>query len=559
MANFNNFFNQFKDEFSREFQNDYGQGGADFRVNFKRPSNPFRDVRSKKFLILIPIFIFAYFYIFLPPFNLRSYEFWKFFFASAVFSSLIIGPLYKVMGKLVKYLVLIGAIVGILHLTSMEIFHAKKYANILKVVDGNFAEDISEASIEKIPTIDRDSAVRIGNREMGELYDLVSQFNLDQSYTQINYKSTPVRVTPLEYNGILKWLTNFRQGIPKYMLVNMVNGEADLIPVENNIRYSHSDLFFRDIERRVRFSYPTKMIKDISFEIDETGRPFWVTPTYKPQIAWFGAPDVEGLILTDTNSGENTYYSLDEIPAWIDRAFESHYILQQLNWYGKYQSGFLNSVLAQQGVLQATAGYNYLAIGDDIYLYTGITSVAQDSSNIGFVMVNLRTKETKLYRLSSADEVSAMASAEGEVQEKAYQATFPILVNIKGKPTYFLSLKDNAGLIKMYAFVDAQNYQKVSTGNSVRAAYMRHLGMEVSEEEENMDQEDVQSKEGIIADIYSVVIGGNTHYYFMVEGDEKVYVTSIELSAGLPFLKVGDRLSFDYIALEDFNKLVNIK
>lgn len=558
-----NIFNGIFTNFTSGNQNNYdnmGQGNNYYKdTNFKRPSNPFKGLTSKKFLLIIPIAFLVLYFIFLPPINPRSYEFWSFFFIIAIFSGLIIGPILKVTKKYFKIIFLMAGAVFILHLSSSEILNAKKYAKILEIQEANFSEEIKEIPYQNIPTVDRDTAIRIGNREMGELYELVSQFNLDQSYTQINLDSTPVRVTPLEYNGLLKWITNHFQGIPNYMLVNMINGDAKLVPVENNIRYSHSDLFFRDIRRHVRFSYPTKIIEDISFEVDEEGKPFWVTPTYKPKVSWFGAPDVNGVITTDASSGENNYYKLDEIPSWIDRAFEAKNLNKQLEWYGKYQSGYFNSVLAQKGVLQPTAGYNYLAIDDDIYMYTGITSVAQDSSNIGFVLINLRTKETKHYRLSSADELSAMESAEGEVQEKKYKSTFPILLNVDNKPTYFLSLKDNAGLIKMYAFIDAQNYQEVSTGNTVRAAYLRHMGQEITPEVENLTDKDMKTAEGNIADIYSVVIDGNTHYYFMIDTSDQVFVTNIKLSDKLPFVNIGDPISFDYVENNDLNELVNIK
>lgn len=555
MKDFNDIFNQY----STTNQN-FTRNNNEFSFkNFKKPENPFNNIVSKKFLILIPIFALVLYYFDLPPINLHSYDFWRYFFTVAGFAGLIIGPLFKKTFKYYAFLALVALVVFILQLTSLEIFRSKSYANIMSISEGNFSEEIAEISIDQIPTIDKDAAIRLGNREMGELYELVSQFNLDESYTQINYGSGPVRVTPLEYNGILKWLSNFRQGIPNYMLVDMVNGQAKLEPVENNIKYSHSDLFLRDIRRSVRISYPTKMIQDISFEIDEDGKPFWITPTYEKKIGWFGAPDVDGLIATDASTGQHTYYSLEEIPAWVDRAFEAENLVSQLSWYGKYQDGYFNSILAQKGVLQPTTGYNYLALGDDIFMYTGITSVAQDSSNIGFVLINLRTKETKLYRVSSADEVSAMASAEGEVQEKNYKSTFPILLNIEGKPTYFLSLKDNAGLIKMYAFVDAQNYQEVSTGNTVRAAYLRHIGEEISEEAENLTEEQILKDSGLIEDIYSVVIDGNTHYYFTLENKDEIFISPISLSENLPFLKIGDPISFEYTNIEGINELITIE
>ncbi|MDO5718779.1 MAG: hypothetical protein Q4P34_07335 [Tissierellia bacterium] len=519
----------------------------------KKPENPFKNIKMpKKSLILsIPIVALVLFYLLLPPINWHSFQFWIYFYIIAIYSSLILGPIFKIFKKISIALIAIAILIGALSLSSIEFFNAKRYANIIEKKDGDFKNDIAEIPYNKIPTVDRDTAIRLGSRKMGELLDLVSQFNIDESYTQINYKGNPIRVTPLEYNGLLKWLTNHRAGLPNYLVVDMIDGSARLDKPKENIRYSKSDLFFRDIARHMRFRHPTSIFAEINFEIDEDGTPYWIAATYKPRISWFGAYDVEGAILCNAITGESNYYKLDEIPKWVDRVFSAGQIIKQLEWNGKYQSGYLNSRFAQKGVLQPTAGYNYLAINDDVFLYTGITSVAADQSNVGFVLVNLRTKDTTFYKLSSAEEFSAMASAEGEVQEKSYDATFPLLLNIQDKPTYFLSLKDNAGLIKMYAFVDAQKYQDVSIGYTVEAAYKIHVGEKFIDLDEDINQEDIKEEKGKIADIHNVVIGGNTHYYFILENKDKIFMTNIELSDMLPFMKKGSEISFKYIDKND--------
>lgn len=519
------------------------------KVEFKKPENPFKNIKlpKKTFIASIPVLALVLFYIMLPPINAHSHEFWTYFFMVAVYATIILGPMFKVFKKVSIGLIALAILIAILSLTSLEVFNAKRYAAILEKVDGDFEKDIAEIPYSDIPTVDRDTAIRLGSRKMGELLDLVSQFNIDESYTQINYKGKPIRVTPLEYNGLLKWFSNHTKGIPNYLVVDMINGDARLETPADNIRYSKSDLFFRDIRRHMRFKHPTKIFNEINFEVDDEGTPYWIAATYKNRISWFGAMDVQGAVISNALTGESKYYPLDEIPTWVDRVYSASNIIEQLVWDGKYQSGYINSRFAQKGVLQPTAGYNYLAINDDVYLYTGITSVAADESNVGFVLVNLRNKDTTFYRVSSAEEFSAMASAEGEVQEKSYKSTFPILLNIKGKPTYFLSLKDNAGLIKMYAFVDAQKYQDVSIGNTVESAYRVHLGDKfVVETDEEINPEDILEKSGTIADIHSVVIDGNTHFYFILEGEEVVYMTNVKLSEKLPFMNIGDEISFKY-------------
>lgn len=291
--------------------------------------------------------------------------------------------------------------------------------------------------------------------------------------------------------------------------------------------------------------------------------PYWVIPTYSPKIFMFDALDVNGAILVNASTGEHTRYDLKDIPEWLDRIFYSSDIIEQLDWHGMYQNGFINSLFAQKNVLKTTEGYNYLALNDDVYLYTGFTSVAGDESNVGFILSNLRTKETKFYPVSSAKEISAMESAKGAVQEKNYNATFPLLLNIKGEPTYFLSLKDKAGLIKNYAFIDAKNYQRVSIGSSVQQAMTNHLANMASttEQDKEKPKEELINKKGKISDIKEVVIDGNTHYYFMLEKDDNIYVTNISLSENLPFVKSGQEIEFVYNNdnVKEVVQIMNIK
>ena len=79
-------------------------------------------------------------------------------------------------------------------------------------------------------------------------------------------------------------------------------------------------------------------------------------------------------------------------------------------------------------MLKTTDGYNYLALEDDVWVYTGITSVSGDRSNVGFILMNQRTMETRYYSCAGAEEYSAMESAEGQVQNLKYQATFPLVI-----------------------------------------------------------------------------------------------------------------------------------
>ncbi|MFM1538470.1 hypothetical protein, partial [Helcococcus bovis] len=548
-----------KKEFGKNNQENFGNIFNEIDLKMK---NKFRKGQKIAAIIISLIFALVYFYIFLPPLNIRSIETWIFVILTFTIFVSISGKAFK------SYKLFRGVLVGlillmlILKIPGLKIFNSISYANIIKIENSKFENDIAQLPINKIPTIDRDSSIKLGSRKMGELLDLVSQFDIDDTtYTQINYKDQPIRVTPLKYNGFIKYIFNMSQGLPGYLKVDIVNGNTELTKLDNKIKISKEDYFFRNVWRYARLRYPSEIFDNISFEIDENGVPYWVIPTYQPKIFIFDGLDVNGAILINASTGEHTKYDLNNIPKWLDRIYEADNIIEQLDWNGLYQGGYINSLFAQKNVLKTTEGYNYLALNDDVYLYTGYTSVAGDESNVGFILSNMRTKETKFYPVSSAKEQSAMESAEGAVQEKKYKSTFPLLLNIKNKPTYFLSLKDNAGLIKLYAFIDAQDYQKVSVGNTVAQALSNHLGNSNSiqdNDKKNDKKKEELSLEGEITDIKQVVIKGNTHYYFTLNSSNEIFVSDISLSEKLPFLKEGQNIKFQY-EKDNINKVIIIE
>ena len=296
----------------------------------------------------------------------------------------------------------------------------------------------------------------------------------------------------------------------------------------------------------MRFNYPTKMFDELSFEINDKGVPYWVAPVYDYKIGFFGGKDIVGAVLVNAINGDHQYYDIKDVPQWVDRVYPSDLVISQLENYGKYTNGFLNSMFSQKGVLQPTDGYNYIVIDDDVYLYTGLTSVSKDASNVGFALINLRTKDGKYYNISGAEEHSAMSSAEGKVQNLKYTATFPILVNASGEPTYFLSLKDSSNLVKMYAFVSVKNYQIVATGTTVSEAEKNYYEILAQNGKTNVTSQ-YEKISGTITDINSAVKEGNSIYYFKIDGADQIFIADISLSNELPLLKAGDQVEVQYI------------
>lgn len=448
---------------------------------------------------------------------------------------------------LIAVLIAFTALASVL---GVKVFNANRYRDLITVTEGDFSADVAELNMSQIPVVDRDTASRLGNKKLGEMTELVSQFEIQEMYTQINYKGTPYRVTPLAYADPIKWLFNQKTGLPAYIAVNMVDQSTDLVWLESGMKYSSSEYFFRNIYRYVRFRYPTKIFETVSFEIDEEGTPYWVAPTISYRIGWWNGKDINGAVLVNAVTGESKWYKKDEVPQWIDQLYESNLIIEQLDDNGLFQNGYINSMFGQRNVRRTTYGYNYMAIDDDVWLYTGMSSVTSDESNIGFVLVNLRTKETKFYTVPGATELAAMDSARGQVQHLNYSATFPLLLNISDRPTYFVSLKDAAGLVKMYAFVDVAQYQIVGTGSTIdeaRKNYRQALNLEDVSEETPNEKNEIS---GTVDSIASAVVSGNTCYYFTLKEKEGVYTAFISVSEQLPFLASGDFVTLTYTEQE---------
>ena len=514
------------------------------------------------------LFGLGYFYFELPALNFHAEEFYVFVFllcavycVCAVLTSGFQGEGVKGYFGFVKkqctipFFVVIALIAATVigGLTSWVVLRAGSYSELLSVQTGDFASEVEEISYDQIPMLDKDSAERLGSRALGELSDMVSQFEILPSYTQINYQGRPVRVTSLAYGDLVKWFTNRSDGLPAYVVIDMVTQEAEVVRLDEGMKYTTAEHFGRYLMRHLRFHYPTYMFADPVFEIDEEGRPYWVCPRMVKTIGLFGGTDIQGAVLVDAVTGESTYY--EDVPSWVDHVYDAELIMEQYDYYGMYHNGFLNSMFGQRDVTLTTEGYNYIAIGDDVYMYTGVTSVTSDQSNIGFILSNQRTKDTHFYTVSGATEASAQASAESQVQQMRYEATFPLLLNIADQPTYFMALKGADGLVKMYAMVNVQQYNIVETGGTVaecEANYRRTLADNglISDSESEAVPSDQEEASGAIAEIRTAVLDGNSYYFLRLEGEGTFYAVNAAENPLAVILNVGDQVTISYTSGE---------
>lgn len=493
-------------------------------------------------------------YIFLPPINLTSWDFLIFISVHLLICLVLFG--FNLKEQVVKVgvsrprqyanqtlainrsaKVILGVLgllwlgIALVSLWNAPLFQAKNYAKVVSIEEKDFKE-FPKSDTSQVPILDRATAEKIGDRYLGSLTDKVSQYVAADSYTQLTVDGKPYRVTPLEYAGPIKWLNNHDKGIGEYIKVDMVTGNADLVDLKKPMRYSDSEYFNHDVKRYLRFKYPTKIFKKPSFEIDDKGNPYYIATVYR-KVFGLAVPRPQSVIILDATNGQTKEYSLDQVPDWVDRVYPANESIKQMNYNGAYKDGFWNALFAKKNVTQTTEGYNYLSIGNDIYLYTGVTSANADESNLGFLLQNMRTGQIVKYNLASATETSAQASAEGAVQEKSYKATFPILIKLADRPLYIMGLKDNADLVKEYALVDAVEYQNVLTATSVTELlnkFYKQNNLEV-------DDSEVEKIAGQVADLRSAVIDGNTVYFFKVDG--KIVKVKASVSDNLPYLENG--------------------
>ena len=525
--------------------------------------------------LLAAIVVGAILYYFaLPPINVHSFSFWMWIcvmlivfatvnlsfelgkftfnfrrgFFVKTFNKNSFVPLYAFFGILLVIL--------LVNFGASPLFTAKSYSRRINVREnGIFAEDVKEVDPNSLPLLDKISSTKLGDRVMGQMPEMVSQFYVADDYDQINYNNNIVRVTPLEYNGLFKYINNHKNGVTGYITVNSVNGNSKLVKLDKGMKYMPSAYLNKDLNRKLRFSYPFDIFGEINFEIDDDGNPYWVAPVMKYTAVGLKR-DVKAVVLLDPITGNSKKYDFKYVPKWVDHVYEADLIIEQVDDWGRYKGGFFNSIFGQKNVVMTTRGYNYTVMNDDVYLYTGITSVSNDQANIGFIMSNLRTKETTYYPVPGAEEYSAMASAEGQVQQMKYIATFPLLINLNNKPTYLMSLKDNAGLVKQYALVDVVDYQKVvvtDASKGIDKAFAEYL----ENSDTNSSGTDI-TKEITIKKINTASIDGNT-YYYIIDTDNKKYKVSIKKNKNLlPFLETGNKVTISYKSEKEITDLTSI-
>lgn len=503
--------------------------------------------------------------------------------------------------------IIIGVILVVMavgYVAGVTLFRAESYSQLMEVTDSDFETDFEDISYDKVPRIDAQRALTLADQQLGSLSEYKSQYVVSDYSTQINYKNTPVRVAYLEYADVFKWFNNTKDGLPAYMLIDLVSQQVSAVNCVDEfgegIKYSPTELFNEKLIRHLRFQYPTELLDTPNFEIDDTMHPYWVTAVLDKTIGLFGGTDVKGAIITDALTGESQYYDIEQVKSdsslnWIDVVYSEALIIEQYNYYGKLQNGFWNSIIFQEDVNVASTGSGNIAMDDDVWVYTGVTSAESDTSNFGFILCNQRTKETRYYANAGAIESAAQQSATDAVQNYNYGATFPILLGIDGTPTYFMSLYGDGDTVKGYAFVNLEDKTIVGTGlldvaksdagalnsaleNYIDALKEKGIAGDVNKEDVLVDESDMAGSENVsdsktpdttdpaentggggtdnantitgeVTDIRSSVNDGNTVYYLQIDG--KYYYISVVDAMDVLLISTGDTITVEFEDSDD--------
>lgn len=552
------------------------------------------------------------YYFMLPPMNFGAIDFYMFWAivvaifigSNFILSKAFIRPEYvpyvkKVSIVPVIMVVILGLVLLVGYLTSSVFFRAASFSQLLSFsdsaeLDSSVTKIDSTVDFKNVAMIDKAAAEKLADKVLGDLatIGLESQFELATEYsTQINYNGAPCRVYPLRYGNVFKWLNNTKDGFPGYVIVNMNTQETRFILLneegsQSYIKFSPTEHFQKNLQRVVRFAYPTAIIGNISFEADDNGTPYWICEVIEKKVGLIGGDDVKAIVMVNAVTGDKQYYSIDDVKAgeatdsegnkvslsWIDQVYNADLLVQQYNYYGTYLNGFWNSIFGQSGVKKTTQGSSYIAMNDDVYIYTGVTSVTADESIVGFILINQRTKEAMFFTASGATELAAQNSAQGALSDKGWTATFPLLINLDGQATYFMSMKDASNVVKGYAMVNVNNYNIVATddadGNPNLVKCIENYAKILKENnikpfinvdtsvapetvvDNNTSIEDNQSQTntvtGAIAEIRSQIENGATCYYIKVAGADKFVKVSANDVPEAIFFAAGDQITVTY-------------
>jgi hypothetical protein len=441
---------------------------------------------------------------------------------------------FYVIGGLITVLLIHG-------FSSTPLIFSKQYQQLIgEVYEKDFTTEFTIVEKNELPIVDSDYAAKLGDKKLGSERGLGSEYHVGE-FSDIVVAGKMYMVAPLEFNGFFKWMNN--KSTPGYVKVDKITGEVELVTEINNkkieLKYLSSAYFNNNLKRHAYYNgnMDNALVKT-TFELDDEGRPYFIINKTHKTIGINGGDDILSVVVVDAQTGEVKEYKPSDAPEWIDTIYPKEIVLKQIDDWGYYVNGYLNTIFGEKDIVRTTNGSRRVYNENNLYHYTGLTSSGADESTVGFVFINTKTKETTFYKMTGATEYSAMRSAQGKVENFGYKATFPVTINVYDEPTFFITLKDSSGLIKQYAFVNITDFSIVGNGETINSALNSYLKALDKESVPN-DTNNIEI-EGTIERIGFDISGGETNYYIIIKEDKKLYYASSTISKELNVTKVGD-------------------
>ena len=424
-----------------------------------------------------------------------------------------------------------------------------EYDTMIKTIDNS-----------QIPIVDDDLAQKQADKKLGEDVALGSRVRLGDAKIQ-EVGDEIMYVVPLQHSGFFKW--NKNKSTPGYITVSATNqNKIDYVTVVGDdkieVLYEEGAYFKYDIKRHIRNEgYRTVGLTEYTFELNDEGLPYWVVTTYENTTIW-GNPETTGVVVVDAQTGETSWYSVEDAPEWVDIVQPDQFVEKQIDNWGTLVHGVFN--FSNEDKIQKTARTLTVYAEGECYYFTGMTSVGSDESCVGFIMVNTRDKKSSMCYMTGATEDAAMRSAEGIVSDFGYVSTEPLPLNVSGIPTYVMALKDAEGLVKSYAMVNIELYNIVAKGETlaeVSRSYIQKVAKSGQNTVVSSDEAYSYKVEGVVSRISDVVEDGSTYYYIILENEEsKIFTASYITSDELAITRDGDTVVIKYI--DDKNGTVDI-
>lgn len=522
-------------------------------------------------IIALLVWVMGSFYFLTPEINIQNPSFivWLgvtllgftslFFFTSNSFDR---GKESSVKTKIGVVLTIIFSALLVLYfclgfISSATIFNAEEYSNQLEYEMSTIEEfgmkvPTEDIETNQLPIVDYEMAKKLAEGCLGKYG---SQYTLGDESSTLIHVNTPegerlVRVFPLEYSGFFVALKQRSEGTVGYVVVDVVTSETKLVELEKGMEYTKNSLGMKNLERYIWMNYPTAMVTDYSFEIDDEGNPYWVATYVDKEVGLYGGETPEGVIIVDAESGEIEQYPMGEEPEWVDRVVPVDIAMEQATKALMYQEGFANAHFgAKKNVYTLTGDYDYMMIDGKTYMYAGITSPnAKDATSVGFILVDLKTMETIVYPITGITEARAqdIAETQQEVKAQKLNASSPLLVNMNGTPTYFMTLK-NGYQVQWYCFVRVSD-GKIALDQDLSKAKSEYLSM-ISNDIE-VDENEMLTMTGTVSRVYNNTEQDTMEFVFE-ENPSKQFNVPLELGTQAKYLQSGDVITVKYVESGD--------